>query len=102
MMRQIRAGLHAAAASAAFLAVPRIAHACAMCGLSPGDHEIRAFNASVLFMLSAPYLIVAVIGGVLYGAYSLARRKARTDAAALAPRPSTLRATILRRLGVVP
>jgi hypothetical protein len=100
MVRRFRSGFIAAAVSAALFAAPYVAHACAMCGLSPGDHEIHAFNASVLFMLSAPYAIVAVIGGVLGGAYFMARRKGRTNVAALAQRPSTLRGAILKRLGV--
>lgn len=71
-----------AALAGATLLPARIAHACAMCGLSPGDHEIHAFNTSVLFMLSAPYVIVGGLGAALYGAYLSARRKRRTDAPA--------------------
>lgn len=51
------------------------ANACAMCGLSPGDHAIEAFNTSVLFMLAGPYLTIAAIGGILYGAYRRSLRK---------------------------
>ncbi len=46
------------------LSAPQAALACAMCGLSPGDHAIHAYNASVLFMLSTPYALV--LGGGLY------------------------------------
>ena len=58
-------------------ASPRIANACAMCGLSPGDHAGHAFNTSVLFMLASPYVSFAAIGGITYLAY---RRSIRKDA----------------------
>ena len=56
-------------------ASPRFANACAMCGLSPGDHAIHAFNTSVLFMLISPYLSFAAIGGITYLAYRRSIRK---------------------------
>ena len=55
---------------------PRIASACAMCGLSPGDHAGHAFNTSVLFMLASPYVSFAAIGGITYLVY---RRSTRRD-----------------------
>jgi len=64
--------------AAAILAAPGVVQACAMCGLAPGDHEAHAFNSSVLFMLSAPYLIT---GGVLLGLYIVYKRRARSNAA---------------------
>ena len=57
-------------------ASPRIASACAMCGLSPGDHAGHAFNTSVLFMLASPYVSFAAIGGITYYVY---RRATRAD-----------------------
>jgi hypothetical protein len=57
-------------------ASPRIASACAMCGLSPGDHAGHAFNTSVLFMLASPYVSFAAIGGITYLVY---RRATRAD-----------------------
>ena len=57
-------------------ASPRIASACAMCGLSPGDHAGHAFNTSVLFMLASPYVSFAAIGGITYLVY---RRSTRAD-----------------------
>jgi hypothetical protein len=57
-------------------ASPRIASACAMCGLSPGDHAGHAFNTSVLFMLASPYVSFAAIGGITYYVY---RRSTRAD-----------------------
>jgi len=50
-------------------ASPRIASACAMCGLSPGDHAGHAFNTSVLFMLASPYVSFAAIGGITWYVY---------------------------------
>jgi len=66
------AGLTAAILAAA----PGLAQACAMCGLAPGDHEAHAFNSSVLFMLSAPYLITA---GVVLGLYRIYKRRPRSN-----------------------
>ncbi len=64
------------AAAAAILAAPaRDAHACAMCGLPPGDIASHAYNTSVLFMLSAPYVIVAVGAVVGFFAYRNACRR---------------------------
>ena len=57
-------------------AAPRLANACAMCGLSPGDHAGHAYNSSVLFMLASPYISFFAIGGVVYFVY---RRSARQD-----------------------
>ena len=65
-------------------ASPRIASACAMCGLSPGDHAGHAFNTSVLFMLASPYVSFAAIGGITYLVY---RRSTRADRDA---NPSTI------------
>jgi hypothetical protein len=61
---------------AAIAAAPQIANACAMCGLSPGDHTSHAFNTSVLFMLAGPYLTVGAVGGVLYLAWRRAQHHA--------------------------
>ncbi len=58
----------------AIAALPSAASACAMCGLSPGDHAERAFGFSVLAMLSAPYLTAGAIGGTLYFAWRKAQR----------------------------
>ena len=45
---------------------PRIASACAVCGLGPNDVGGHAFNNSVLFMMAVPYTTVALIGGAVY------------------------------------
>jgi hypothetical protein len=62
--------------SAIVAAAPRLANACATCGLSEGDHASAAYKASVLFMLSSPYASFAAIGGIAYIAY---RRSTRPD-----------------------
>jgi hypothetical protein len=74
-MTKIRAGLMAIACMIV-AASPRIANACAMCGLSPGDHAGHAFNTSVLFMLASPYVSFAAIGGITYLFYRRSNRKA--------------------------
>jgi hypothetical protein len=63
-------------ASAIVAAAPRLAQACATCGLSEGDHASHAYKASVLFMLASPYAAFAAIGGITYFAY---RRSTRED-----------------------
>ena len=72
-----------AIAATALEVAPRIADACAMCGLSPGDHAGHAYNTSVLFMLSGPYVIFSILCGVVYLAY---RRATRDDKQTLAER----------------
>ncbi len=62
--------------SAIVTAAPRLANACATCGLSEGDHASHAYKASVLFMLASPYAAFAAIGGITYFAY---RRSTRED-----------------------
>jgi len=73
----------ATAALASLVAfAPASALACAMCGLPAGDHAIHAYNSSVLFMMIAPYSIVAASALCLYIAYRNARsRRRRLDAA---------------------
>jgi hypothetical protein len=76
-MKNILRGTGIAAQAAAMLAAAAgVADACAMCGLSPGDHAIHAFNTSVIFMLAGPYVTIAAISAILYGAYrrSISRR----------------------------
>ena len=61
--------------SAIFAASPRIANACATCGLSEGDHAFNAYKASVLFMLASPYVSFAAIGGITWFVYRRSIRK---------------------------
>ncbi len=80
-MRLVRSGKLASLASAVIVAAPRLAHACAMCGLPAGDHEIHAFNTSVLFMLTAPYVIFGSIVAIVFVSYRTAiKRRAGVDA----------------------
>jgi hypothetical protein len=67
-------------------AVPRIADACAMCGLPPGDTAGHAYNASVLFMLAGPYFTVLAIGAVVFAMWKRAHRRPRADAATASTR----------------
>ncbi|HUA33312.1 MAG TPA: hypothetical protein VMA09_06885 [Candidatus Binataceae bacterium] len=69
-----------AAVGTAIAAAPQIANACAMCGLSPGDHAIHAYNTSVLFMLSAPYVTFAVFGSIMFFAWRRSRRDSQAEA----------------------
>jgi hypothetical protein len=57
-------------------AAPRLASACATCGLADGDQAFHAYKTSVLFMLVSPYASFAAIGGITYLVY---RRSTRQD-----------------------
>ncbi len=79
-MENRRVKLIGAAMGAAMIAAaPRLANACAMCGLPPGDTAGHAYNASVLFMLAGPYFTVLAIGGIVFAAWKRAQRKAQTN-----------------------
>jgi hypothetical protein len=54
---------------------PRVASACAVCGLGPNDVGGHAFNSSVLFMMAVPYTTFALIGGAVYLSWRRAHRK---------------------------
>ncbi len=62
-------------ATAIVAAVPRLANACATCGLADGDHAFHAYKTSVLFMLVSPYASFAAIGGIAYFVYRRSQRK---------------------------
>ena len=62
-------------ATAIAAAVPRLANACATCGLADGDQAFHAYKTSVLFMLVSPYASFAAIGGIAYFAYRRSQRK---------------------------
>ena len=62
-------------ATAIVTAVPRLANACATCGLADGDQAFHAYKTSVLFMLVSPYASFAAIGGIAYFAYRRSQRK---------------------------
>lgn len=78
MLKNAKLGTVVMAAIAAIVAAaPRLANACAMCGLSPGDHAGHAYNSSVLFMLASPYISFFAIGGVVYFIYRRSNRQDR-------------------------
>jgi len=54
---------------------PRVANACAVCGLGPNDVGGHAFNSSVLFMMAVPYSTFAFIACVVYLAWRRAHRR---------------------------
>ena len=62
-------------ASLTIALAPRVANACAVCGLGPNDVGGHAFNSSVLFMMAVPYSTFAFIAGVVYLAWRRAHRR---------------------------
>ncbi|MGB0059257.1 hypothetical protein [Candidatus Binatus sp.] len=60
-------------------AAPRIANACATCGLSEGDHAANAYRDSVLFMMASPYALFGTVGGVAYFVYRRSQRQDRNS-----------------------
>jgi hypothetical protein len=60
----------------------RIAQACAVCITGANDPTADAFNASVLFLMATPYLVVGSIAGGLYFVYRRALVKSAQDEAA--------------------
>ena len=54
---------------------PRVANACAVCGLGPNDVGGHAFNTSVLFMMAVPYSTFALIAGAVYFTWRRAHRQ---------------------------
>jgi hypothetical protein len=65
--------------SAVAAAVPRIANACATCGLADTDQAFHAYKTSVVFMLISPYVSFAAIGGVTYLFYRRSQRQDRNS-----------------------
>ena len=72
----------ALSALAAILYDSRIAQACAVCITGANDPTAEAFNASVLFLMATPYLVVGSIAGGLYFVYRRALVKSARDEAA--------------------
>ena len=64
-------------ASAIVAIAPRIASACATCGLADTDQAFHAYKTSVLFMLVSPYASFAVLGGITYLFYRRSQRRDR-------------------------
>ena len=84
MKRQIFFGLLGALPVLA--ALPSLALACAVCVTGANDPSADAFNWSVLFLMTAPYLGFGCIGGCLFYLYrrASARRDSRQTGAPLA------------------
>lgn len=54
---------------------PRVACACATCGLGSNDVAGHAFRSSVIFLMAVPYTTVALIGGAFYLTWRRAHRR---------------------------
>jgi len=67
--------------SAIVAAVPRLADACASCGLSEDSHALHAYKASTLVLMASPYASFAAIGGITYFAYRRSIRQGRNSSA---------------------
>jgi hypothetical protein len=57
---------------------PRLANACAVCGLDGDGAAAQAFKHSVLFMIAVPYVTFAVIGGTMYMAWRKAHPRVQS------------------------
>ena len=58
MLKSIKVKARGDEATAIIAAVPRLASACATCGLADGDQAFHAYKTSVLFMLVVAVRIV--------------------------------------------
>jgi len=86
-MKVLRAGSIGVVMATVLLALaPRIASACATCGLTSGDAAGHAYTASMWFLLSGPYFTVAAMAGILFVIYKRAQRKERASAVSAADR----------------
>ena len=74
-MRFEKISLATSLASSIIALAPRVAGACAVCGLGPKDVGGHAFNSSVLFMMAVPYTTFALIAGAMYLTWRRAHRK---------------------------
>lgn len=64
-----------------FLALPAVARACAVCLTGVNDSTADGFNASVLFLMATPYLVMGTIVGALVIAYrSAIKKRAQAEA----------------------
>lgn len=59
----------------ALVDTPIIANACSVCLTGAGDPTTNAFNASVLFLMAMPYVVVGSIGGGLIFMYRRALKR---------------------------
>ncbi len=67
-MAHVRRNLAATALLVLGTSARALAQSCAMCGASfgPNDPTSRAFSWSILFLMAAPYTIVATAAGILF------------------------------------
>ena len=69
------------AAAAALLAYAAQAWACAVCLGDASDSAIDGYNASVLFLMSTPYLVVgSIVGGLIFTYRRARKRNEKTEA----------------------
>jgi hypothetical protein len=80
MKRQLLVAL--AAGGSAFISVPMISHACSVCLTGAGDPTADAFNASVLFLMVMPYVVVgSIVGGLIFMYRRAVKRRDKTEGA---------------------
>ena len=62
-----RSYLCALATSAALFTGPLSAMACTVCAGGASDTTIEGYNASVLFLMATPYLVMgSIVGGIIF------------------------------------
>lgn len=66
----------------AALAIPSVTRACAVCVTGANDPTADAYNWSVIFLMTTPYLVVGSIAGWLIYAYRRAAAKREQSEAA--------------------
>jgi hypothetical protein len=80
MKRQLLAAL--ASGWTALVSVPMISHACSVCLTGAGDPTADAFNASVLFLMAMPYVVVgSIVGGLIFMYRRAVKRRDKTEGA---------------------
>jgi hypothetical protein len=67
--------------STAVLCSPSVIRACAVCLTGDRDATTDAFNWSVIFLMSAPYVVVSSIAGSLFYTYRRSAARRETEAA---------------------
>lgn len=65
----------------ALFSSPALTRACSVCLTGDGDATTDAFNWSVIFLMSTPYLVVSSIAGSLFYTYRRSAAQRETEAA---------------------
>ncbi|HEU4345880.1 MAG TPA: hypothetical protein VFU31_30380 [Candidatus Binatia bacterium] len=65
----------------AVLYSPSVIHACSVCLTGDRDATTDAFNWSVIFLMSTPYLVVSSIAGLLFYSYRRSAAQQETESA---------------------